>query len=207
MSKHSALNNFGRSGNPAFRNHFDSSQTASNTSVRNPSYQNHFEANQSLSEGTMSLDGTVNKTGILLALCVGGAFFGWNAPGLALPAVIIGFVIALFTIFKPKNSPYTAPAYAAIEGVALGAITMVFEAQYPGIGIQAIGLTFGILASLLFCYKSGIIKPIITAGRANPGAFQPKNAPPKHKARRIPVLFTVPSRVIVEPTTFWLVLK
>ena len=67
MSKHSALNNFGRSGNPAFRNHFDSSQTASNTSVRNPSYQNHFEANQSLSEGTMSLDGTVNKTGILLA--------------------------------------------------------------------------------------------------------------------------------------------
>jgi uncharacterized YccA/Bax inhibitor family protein len=36
---------------------------------------------------------------------------------------------------------------------------MVFEAQYPGIAIQAIGLTFGILASLLFCYKSGIIKP------------------------------------------------
>ena len=71
MSKHSALNNFGRSGNPAFRNHFDNSQTASNTSVRNPSYQNHFEANQGLSEGTMSLDGTVNKTGILLALCVG----------------------------------------------------------------------------------------------------------------------------------------
>tara|TARA_B100000886_G_C20403976_1_gene483855 strand:+ start:815 stop:1609 length:795 start_codon:yes stop_codon:yes gene_type:complete len=159
MSKHSALNNFGRSGNPAFRNHFNNSQTASNTSVRNPSYQNHFEANQSLSKGTMSLDGTVNKTGILLALCVGGAFFGWNAPVLALPAVIIGFVIALFTIFRPKNSPYTAPAYAAIEGVALGAITMVFESQYPGIGIQAIGLTFGILASLLFCYKSGIIKP------------------------------------------------
>ena len=159
MSKHSALNNFGRSGNPAFRNHFNNSQTASNTSVRNPSYQNQFEANQSLSKGTMSLDGTVNKTGILLALCVGGAFFGWNAPVLALPAVIIGFVIALFTIFRPKNSPYTAPAYAAIEGVALGAITMVFESQYPGIGIQAIGLTFGILASLLFCYKSGIIKP------------------------------------------------
>ena len=92
MSKHSALNRFGRSGNPAF-------------------------------------------------------------------SILIGFVIALFTIFRPKNSPYTAPAYAAIEGVALGGITMIFEAQYPGIGIQAIGLTFGILASLLFCYKSGIIKP------------------------------------------------
>ena len=76
-----------------------------------------------------------------------------------MPAILIGFVIALFTIFRPKNSPYTAPAYAVIEGVALGGITMIFEAQYPGIGIQAIGLTFGILASLLFCYKSGIIKP------------------------------------------------
>ena len=139
MSKHSALNNFGRSGNPAFQSHFNTSQDVSGT--------------------TMTLDGTVNKTGILLALCMGGAVFGWNAPGLALPAVLVGFIIALFTIFRPQNSPYTAPAYAAVEGVFLGAITMVFEAQYPGIGIQAIGLTFGILASLLFCYKSGVIKP------------------------------------------------
>ena len=139
MSKHSALNRFGRSGNPAF--------------------SKGFGINENISGEVMTLDGTVNKTGILLALCVGGAYFGWNSPGLAMPAILIGFVIALFTIFRPKNSPYTAPAYAAIEGVALGGITMIFEAQYPGIGIQAIGLTFGILASLLFCYKSGIIKP------------------------------------------------
>ena len=139
MSKHSALNRFGRSGNPAF--------------------SQGFGINESISGEVMTLDGTVNKTSILLALCVGGAYFGWNSPGLVMPAILIGFVIALFTIFRPKNSPYTAPAYAAIEGVALGGITMIFEAQYPGIGIQAIGLTFGILASLLFCYKSGIIKP------------------------------------------------
>ena len=159
MSKHNALNRFGRSGNPAFRNHFNTNQTTTDDSVRRPSYQNHLHTNQSLSEGTMSLDGTVNKTRQLLALCFGGAFFGWNTPSLALPAIIVGFIVALFTIFRPKNSPYTAPAYAAIEGVALGAITMFAEVQFPGIGIQAIGLTFGILASLLFCYKSGIIKP------------------------------------------------
>jgi len=159
MSKHNALNRFGRSGNPAFRNHFNTNQTTADNSVRKPSYQNHLQSNQSLSEGTMSLDGTVNKTGILLALCFGGAYFGWNAQALVLPAALIGFVIALFTIFRPKNSPYTAPAYAVIEGVLLGAITAVFESMYPGIGIQAIGLTFGILATLLFCYKSGIVKP------------------------------------------------
>ena len=139
MSKHSALNRFGRSGNPAF--------------------SQGFGINESISGEVMTLDGTVNKTGILLTLCVGGAYFGWNSPGLVIPSILIGLVIAIFTIFRPKNSPYTAPAYAAIEGVALGGITMIFEAQYPGIGIQAIGLTFGILASLLFCYKSGIIKP------------------------------------------------
>ena len=139
MSKHSALNRFGRSGNPAF--------------------SKGFGINENITGEVMTLDGAVNKTGILLALCVGGAYFGWNSPGLVMPSILIGFVIALFTIFRPKNSPYTAPAYAAIEGVALGGITMIFEAQYPGIGIQAIGLTFGILASLLFCYKSGIIKP------------------------------------------------
>jgi len=139
MSKHSALNRFGRSGNPAF--------------------SKGFGINENITGEVMTLDGAVNKTGILLALCVGGAYFGWNSPGLVMPAILIGLVIALFTIFRPKNSPYTAPAYAAIEGVALGGITMIFESQYPGIGIQAIGLTFGILASLLFCYKSGIIKP------------------------------------------------
>ena len=139
MSKHSALNNFGRSGNPAF--------------------QKHFNDNQNVVGEVMTLDGTVNKTGILLALCFGGAYLGWNAQALIMPAILIGFAIALFTIFRPKNSPYTAPAYAAIEGVALGAITAVFESVYPGIGIQAIGLTFGILATLLFCYKSGIVKP------------------------------------------------
>ena len=139
MSKHSALNRFGRSGNPAF--------------------SKGFGINENITGEVMTLDGAVNKTGILLALCVGGAYFGWNSPGLVMPSILIGLVIALFTIFRPKNSPYTAPAYAAIEGVALGGITMIFESQYPGIGIQAIGLTFGILASLLFCYKSGIIKP------------------------------------------------
>ena len=33
------------------------------------------------------------------------------------------------------------------------------KTMFDGIAIQAIGLTFGILASLLLCYKSGLIKP------------------------------------------------
>ena len=141
MSKHSALNTFGRSGNPAFTRNFD------NTGAVPQSER-------------MTLDGAVNKTAILLSLCFGGAFIGWNMPALAMPSLIIGTILAFVTIFRnPAKAGTTAPFYAGFEGIALGGITVFAEAQYPGIGIQAIGLTFGILASLLFCYKSGIIKP------------------------------------------------
>ena len=141
MSKHSALNTFGRSGNPAFTKNFDSTGAIPQSE-------------------RMTLDGAVNKTAILLALCFGGAFIGWNFPALTLPGLIIGTILAFVTIFRnPSKAGATAPFYAGFEGIALGGITVFAEMQYPGIGIQAIGLTFGILASLLFCYKSGIIKP------------------------------------------------
>ena len=141
MSKHSALNTFGRSGNPAITRNFDSTGAVPQSE-------------------RMTLDGAVNKTAILLSLCFGGAFIGWNMPALALPGLIIGTILAFVTIFRnPAKAGTTAPFYAGFEGIALGGITEYAEAQYPGIGIQAIGLTFGILSSLLFCYKSGIIKP------------------------------------------------
>ena len=141
MSKHSALNTFGRSGNPAFTKNFSGSYD--------------IPVNE-----RMTLDGAVNKTGILLSLCFGGAFVGWNIPSLMAPAAIIGFILALVTIFRsPSKAGSTAPLYSFSQGILLGGVTMIFEASYPGIAIQAIGLTFGILASLLFCYKSGIIKP------------------------------------------------
>ena len=142
MSKHSALNTFGRSGNPAFTKNFGES-----------AYD--LPLNQ-----RMTLDGAVNKTGILLSLCFAGAFIGWNIPALLMPAWIIGIILAFVTIFRsPAKAGSTAPLYALSQGIFLGGITVFFEAQFPGIGIQAIGLTFGILASLLFCYKSGLIKP------------------------------------------------
>ena len=141
MSKHSALNTFGRSGNPAFTKNFTGSYD--------------IPVNE-----RMTLDGAVNKTGILLSLCFGGAFVGWNIPTLMIPAAIVGFVLALVTIFRsPAKAGSTAPLYALSQGIFLGGITMIFESQFSGIAIQAMGLTFGILASLLFCYKSGIIKP------------------------------------------------
>lgn len=142
MSKHAVINRFGRSANPAFTKNF------TNFSRDIPSSE------------LMTLDGAVNKTGILLSLCFGGAFIGWNIPQLMLPAMLIGFVLAMITIFRsPAKAGSTAPLYALTQGIFLGGITLFFEVQFPGIAVQALALTFGILATLLVCYKSGLILP------------------------------------------------
>ena len=64
----------------------------------------------------------------------------------------------MVTVFKQTLAPYTTPIYAALEGVALGGISVVFEARYPGIVSQAVFLTFGTLGALLMAYRSGVVK-------------------------------------------------
>ena len=114
----------------------------------------------------MTVQGTANKTGALLLLLVAAAFWTWTQtlqPGAnVMPWVwggsIGGLVVAIVTIFKKTWSPFTAPLYAILEGLALGAISALFNAQYPGIVVQAVLLTFGTLAVLLVAYKTGAIK-------------------------------------------------
>ena len=63
------------------------------------------------------------------------------------------------TIFKKTLSPYTVPLYAVFQGLALGGISAIYNNMYTGIVQQAIFLTFGIFAALLFAYKTKIIEP------------------------------------------------
>ena len=79
--------------------------------------------------------------------------------GLMMLGLLGGFIIAMVTVFKRQWAGLTAPAYALLQGLALGGISAMFELQYPGIVIQAVGLTFGTLAVLLLAYKTGLIKP------------------------------------------------
>ena len=112
-------------------------------------------------ETAMTIDGTVNKTALSLLLVMTSAIYTWNNPelGLALfwPVTIFTFVLLMITIFNKKSSPYTVPLYCLAEGLILGGISAYANAMYPGIANQAIALTFGILAALLFLYKSKLI--------------------------------------------------
>jgi len=116
----------------------------------------------------MTLAGTVNRTAIMLALVLITAAWTWNqflssqSPAAVAPymwiGLIGGLIVALITIFKKTWAPITAPVYALLEGLALGGISAVFEAQFPGIVLQAVGLTFGTLAAMLLAYRSGLIR-------------------------------------------------
>lgn len=121
----------------------------------------------------MTVDGTVNKTALCLILLMATASWTWSLaavdpltgrgnPAAAGPWMMVGmvggFVTALVTTFKKEWAPVTAPAYAMLEGLALGGLSSIFEARYPGIASQAVFLTFGTLGALLLAYRSGMIR-------------------------------------------------
>lgn len=114
----------------------------------------------------MTLEGTATKTLLLLGVVFIVASIVWS-QAMANPQAVWGYVIvgavgglvaAMITIFKPTASPISAPIYAALEGIVLGAISAAFEAMYPGIVVQAVVITFGVLATLLVVYRLRLIK-------------------------------------------------
>jgi len=116
---------------------------------------------------TMTIQGTVNKTGLLLFLVVVSAAWTWGlahseTPELAYPwmfgGLIGGFVLAIATILKKDWAALTAPAYSVCQGLFLGGISAFFEHSYPGIAAQAVSLTFAVLFVLLLAYKFRIVQ-------------------------------------------------
>ena len=116
----------------------------------------------------MTLGGTVNKSILSLILLLIPAVWVWNdffnamqpTPPTGMMAIggIGGFIIALATIFKKDWSPITCPLYALFQGLFLGGISAVFEMRFPGIVVQAVGLTMLVFFALLMAYKSGMIR-------------------------------------------------
>ena len=112
---------------------------------------------------TMTIQGAVNKTFLLLFILVLAASWTWANPLVLIrfmwPVAIVAFIVALVTIFKKEWSPVTSSIYAALEGIILGGLSVLLDKVYPGIVIQAVALTFGVLFCLLAAYTSGLIKP------------------------------------------------
>ncbi len=119
-------------------------------------------------EGAMTIQGTVNRTLLCLLLAVLTAAWTWNLyfqtgnPAAVMPLLgigaLVGFIVALVTVFKQSWAGITAPLYALFEGLVIGGLSSLMEAQFPGIVIQAVGLTFGTCLAMLLAYKTGLIR-------------------------------------------------
>ncbi len=141
---------FGRTSNPVLsRQRFDNMQALDQVQTE-----------------PMTLNGTINKTMLLfLALLItGGIAWKLTMSGTFNPQILIwggligGLILALITVFKPKNAPITAPLYAAFEGLFVGSISALYNTFFNGIVIQAVGLTIAILFVMLILYRTGVIK-------------------------------------------------
>lgn len=150
-------------------------EKTSNPIFSKTAFNSSFAATNS---GVMTMQGTINKSLILLLTIIVSASLTWNmvldgnssAMGFMIAGAILGLITAIVTIFKKEWSGITAPIYAVFEGLFLGGISAFIEASFlaakePGAASQnglvfnAIALTFGVFLVMLLLYKNRIIKP------------------------------------------------
>lgn len=128
-----------------------------------------FDVVPNSASGVMTLRGTVNKSALLLLITVACSLYTWSAVQSGYPqnamiftgiGAIAGFILALITCFKQSLAPITAPIYAICEGLFIGGISAVYQAKANGspIVIQAVMLTFGTFAGMLFLFQANILR-------------------------------------------------
>jgi uncharacterized YccA/Bax inhibitor family protein len=122
-------------------------------------------------QGVMSVRGTINKFGFLMLMVIGGAAYTWHLyyqqnQGLMTTFMFVGMfgglVCAIAMSFKPNWAQYLAPAYGILEGLFIGALSAVindmFSKKFPGLIMNAVGLTFGVALAMFLLYNFRIIK-------------------------------------------------
>ena len=141
------------------------------TSRSNPAFRNAIFTRAIAAPGAevMTLSGTFGKTALLALVTIASTVYTWsqvnvagggNVGALTMIGAIGGFVLAMLTIFNPTWSPWSAPVYAVLEGLALGGISAFINAvpRYRGIPAQAVMLTFATLVVMLMLYRAGVIR-------------------------------------------------
>ena len=110
---------------------------------------------------TMTIRGTVDKTALALCMLVISGYYSFSQANLTLMALggFIGLFLFFTLIFKKSWAPFIVPLYSISQGFVVGGISYFYNSQYEGIVLQAVLLTILVLFSMLFAYRSKIIKP------------------------------------------------
>ncbi|WP_370329821.1 Bax inhibitor-1/YccA family protein [Mycolicibacterium hippocampi] len=121
----------------------------------------------------LTIDDVVTKTGmtlgVLSSVAIVAYFVAASNVALAMPMLLIGALgglgMVLFATFgRKQDNPAIVLSYAALQGMAVGAISFVFANMYvSGISAgaligQAVLGTVGVFAGMLVVYKTGAIR-------------------------------------------------
>jgi len=112
----------------------------------------------------LTLDDVITRTVTLLATVLVTAGISWfvipdsAAIGVAGISILGALGLGLFISFTGKANAINTIIYAALEGLALGAISELFNRQWPGIVVQAITGTVMVAGGVLIVYKTGAVR-------------------------------------------------
>jgi len=106
----------------------------------------------------MTVDDAVMKTLTSFGVLVAFAAVGWFVPGLALVGLVVGLVLGLVISFRQSTSAALVLGYAAAEGLFVGGISGIFQAQWPGVVSQAVIGTLVAFGAMLALYKARILR-------------------------------------------------
>ena len=132
----------------------------------NPAFRKNTFAFVRDDASPMTLSGAINKSGLLFLILMVFAAVGWSLESLfiGIAGAILGLITSLFVIYKPQKAAIGAPLYAAFDGLFIGTISVIAENSAPGVAANAMTLTFGIMALMLFSYRMGWLRatPLFT---------------------------------------------
>lgn len=151
------MRNFMKSKNPMFNNDQTKVKTATLERKRTGGGPIIEESSR------MSVSGAVNKTFALGMILMVTTVFAYLNPSQMFMTIgaLGGAAVYMFTSFKPHLAPITAPLYALLKGLLVGAASAMYAQSFGGLGgiiFQAASLTIATLLSMLMIYKSGLIK-------------------------------------------------
>ena len=141
------------------------SYRSSNPALNSNTFKNVVKKDSLHLNETMTIRGTVDKTALALSLLLISGYYCYSLGEQSLTLILmfigifLGLILSFTTILKKSWAPFTVPFYSISQGFVLGGISSYYNSQYEGIVLQAILLTILVLISMLFAYRSKIIKP------------------------------------------------
>ena len=137
------------------------SYRTSNPALNSNTFKNINKKNSLFLNQGMTIKGTVDKTALALCLLLISAYYSFSQANFTLMVLagIIGCFLFLTLIFKKSWAPFIVPLYSISQGFVVGGVSYLYNSQYEGIVLQSVLLTILVLFSMLFAYRSKIIKP------------------------------------------------